>query len=128
MYCPQASVCLAYSEVNFLNPHSGNLWGFRLWRWGSRSRVTRSARMITYCADQVLSTPARRPMSTWDTPPVPFDSPHLAQSQTAQLFQGWAVRLVDTARKTLNHLKDYLARFWQYYQTSPALQKALANA
>jgi len=30
--------------------------------------------------------------------------------------------------KTLNRLKSYLSRFWEYYQTSPTFQKALADA
>lgn len=34
---------------------------------------------------------------------------------------------VDTVGKTLNKLKDYLSRFWEYYKTSPALRKALVN-
>jgi hypothetical protein len=29
--------------------------------------------------------------------------------------------------KTLNHLKTYLSEFWDYYQTSPQLQKALES-
>jgi hypothetical protein len=35
---------------------------------------------------------------------------------------------VDTSRKRLNHMKDYLSRFWVLYQNTPNLQKALANA
>jgi len=35
---------------------------------------------------------------------------------------------VDMGRETFNTLKIYLAGFWSYYQSSPALQKALANA
>jgi DNA invertase Pin-like site-specific DNA recombinase len=34
---------------------------------------------------------------------------------------------VDTRRKTLNRLKDYLSRFWGYYNSSSSLQKALEN-
>jgi hypothetical protein len=36
--------------------------------------------------------------------------------------------VVNTTGKTLNRLKTYLSSFWDYYQTSPVLQKALANA
>jgi hypothetical protein len=36
--------------------------------------------------------------------------------------------VVDTYRNTSNRLKDYLSRFWHYYQTSPDLQKVLATA
>jgi DNA invertase Pin-like site-specific DNA recombinase len=35
---------------------------------------------------------------------------------------------VDIRRKASNQLKDYLKRFWVYYNSSPALQKALATA
>ncbi len=34
-------------------------------------------------------------------------------------------KLVDIAGKTLNRLNEYLVRFWEYYQSSPALQKTL---
>jgi hypothetical protein len=33
--------------------------------------------------------------------------------------------MVDTGGNSLNRLKDYLFRFWEYYQTSVSLQKAL---
>ncbi len=36
-------------------------------------------------------------------------------------------RDVDIAGKTLNQLKDYFSRFWEYYQSSPNIQKALAD-
>jgi len=36
--------------------------------------------------------------------------------------------LVDTDSKTSNRLKIYLSRFWDFYQTSPTLQKVLENA
>jgi hypothetical protein len=32
---------------------------------------------------------------------------------------------VDMASKRLNRVKDYLSRFWQYYQNNSYLQKAL---
>ncbi len=35
---------------------------------------------------------------------------------------------VDTRRNLLNRLKDYLKRFWEYYESSPAMQKALISA
>jgi hypothetical protein len=35
---------------------------------------------------------------------------------------------VDSDGKTSNRLKTYLSDFWEFYQTSPALQKALENA
>jgi len=35
---------------------------------------------------------------------------------------------VDIVYKTLNRLKTYLSDFWLFYQSSPSLQKALANA
>lgn len=37
-------------------------------------------------------------------------------------------RVVDLSFKTLNHLKSYLSRFWEYYQSSPNLQEALEGA
>jgi hypothetical protein len=37
-------------------------------------------------------------------------------------------KLVDIESKTSNRLKSYLSDFWEFYQTSPALQKALENA
>jgi len=36
-------------------------------------------------------------------------------------------RLVDILRNISNRLKDYLSRFWYYYQASQSLQKTLAN-
>lgn len=33
--------------------------------------------------------------------------------------------MVDISDNTLNRLKAYLSRFWQYYQTSVNLQKAI---
>ena len=39
-----------------------------------------------------------------------------------------ACSCVDSSYKTSNRLKSYLSRFWDYCQTSPALQSALANA
>jgi hypothetical protein len=36
--------------------------------------------------------------------------------------------MVDNTDNTLNRLKDYLSGFWQYYQSSPNLQKALEFA
>ncbi len=36
--------------------------------------------------------------------------------------------MVDSGENTLNRLKDYLFRFWEYHQTSIALQKALEFA
>ncbi|MSR85323.1 hypothetical protein EXS71_02715 [Candidatus Uhrbacteria bacterium] len=38
------------------------------------------------------------------------------------------LNLVDMSDNTLNRLKDYLSGFWQYYQSSPSLQKALEIA
>jgi|GEM_PF-4769349 len=35
---------------------------------------------------------------------------------------------VDIRGEMLKQLKDYLKRFWEYYNSSPALQKALATA
>lgn len=35
---------------------------------------------------------------------------------------------VDIVYKTSNQLKTYLSRFWDYYNTSPALQLALESA
>ncbi len=35
---------------------------------------------------------------------------------------------VDIRGNTSKQVKDYLKRFWEYYTSSPALQKALANA
>lgn len=49
----------------------------------------------------------------------------------ARLFEGFAAvesSYVDIAHKSLNPIKSYLSRFWLYYQSSPALQNALANA
>src|SRR3990167_1342478 len=34
---------------------------------------------------------------------------------------------VHSTYKTLNRLKTYLSRFWEYYQSTPSLQKALAS-
>ncbi len=36
--------------------------------------------------------------------------------------------MVDSSDNTLNQLKDYLSRFWEYYQTSTGLQKTLEFA
>ena len=36
-----------------------------------------------------------------------------------------AFLMVDSAYRTLNSMKSYLSRFWEYYQGSPQLQKAL---
>lgn len=50
---------------------------------------------------------------------------------TTRLFEELAATdssSVDPAIKTLNSLKTYLSRFWDYYQSSPSLQKALENA
>jgi sulfur relay (sulfurtransferase) DsrC/TusE family protein len=35
---------------------------------------------------------------------------------------------VEMSGKTMNRLKTYLKDFWEYYNTSPAIQKVLANA
>ncbi len=34
-------------------------------------------------------------------------------------------KIVEMGGETLNRLKEYLARFWEYYESSPGLQKAL---
>lgn len=34
---------------------------------------------------------------------------------------------VDNTGRTLNRLKEYLARFWEYYQSSPAIRRALGH-
>jgi|GEM_PF-5063470 len=34
---------------------------------------------------------------------------------------------VDIKDNTLNRLKDYLSRFWQYYQARPILQEIINN-
>jgi len=36
--------------------------------------------------------------------------------------------IVDTQGNTLNRLKDYLSRFWVYYQSNKNLQNILENA
>jgi hypothetical protein len=36
--------------------------------------------------------------------------------------------LVDITGKTSNQLKTFLKDFWEFYNHSPALQKALENA
>jgi len=43
-------------------------------------------------------------------------------------FDGKKSQDVDIAGKTLNRLQVYLLKFWDYYQSSPALQKSLSNA
>lgn len=36
--------------------------------------------------------------------------------------------VVDISQNTTNRLKDYLTRFWLFYNSSPDLQKILATA
>ena len=38
-----------------------------------------------------------------------------------------AFSFVDMVGKRLNRIQDYLSRFWEFYQTTPNLQKALEN-
>jgi DNA invertase Pin-like site-specific DNA recombinase len=48
---------------------------------------------------------------------------------TARLFEEFVASnssTVDTSYKTLNRLKTFLRRFWEHYQSSPALRKALS--
>lgn len=47
----------------------------------------------------------------------------LNHTRVIQLFQ-----FVDTSGATLNQLKQYLVGFWQYYNSSPTIQKALERA
>ena len=49
-------------------------------------------------------------------------------TQQQSLPFGRTVVRVDISGKTSNQLKDYLKRFWEYYNTSPSLQKALETA
>ena len=39
----------------------------------------------------------------------------------------WFFVLVDKRSEKLKQLRDYLVRFWNYYNSSPSLQKALAT-
>jgi site-specific DNA recombinase len=60
------------------------------------------------------------------------------ESMVSSLFEGFIKQntapcdavpcMVDSGENTLNRLKDYLFRFWEYHQTSIALQKALEFA
>jgi hypothetical protein len=50
------------------------------------------------------------------------------KKKPSQWTASFFVAKVDIEGKISNHLKTYLSDFWEFYQTSPALQKALENA
>jgi hypothetical protein len=52
---------------------------------------------------------------------------HVSHNVKTTLLRG-GFYVVDISDNTLNRLKAYLSRFWENYQTSVNLQKALENA
>ena len=75
------------------------------------------------------ATPARHARCSSHMPP-PFSSPASLQiRQTKMTGAGQSfLFVVEMPGKLSNRVKDYLSRFWIYYESRPNLQKALGNA
>ena len=92
---------------------------------GESATVTKLTSFVKYRRPGLADKPQQRCSCI---PAPSFDSHHhAAKRKSPNTFVSELCDFVDITGRTSKQLKDYLSRFWVYYNASPNLQKILEN-